>query len=452
MKFKKVISVMTAAVLVLGMSGCGGSTGTSGDSGDLQESKTSSDDVVEVTIPTYLAGENVGAKFFLPEVERFNKKYEGKYKINIEEVPQASYAEKIKQLAQQKKLPALVHSAGSGGIDVQWFKDVAVANDMAYDLSEFLNSHPDTKKNLVPESIEYCTVDGKVVCMPIAVLKPVGLFYNSSSYQGEKDIKDMSMEEFLASLGDHKFAFQTADNGWTTGLLLSALVASQEGGIELIQKYADDKLYDYTDPAIVNAVTELQKLFQTNAASNSIGAAYADAANAFMSNNASIICNGSWMSSEFEEASKDKWSNGFDGKNVKATIYPGDVALVNPRIYGEFWVANTASEEEKELACAFLEFRDSQEEIEALMLAEGGVAPSITYSEDFQKKQEETPILSQLSASITDNTKYAVSLYDVMPSSVADIEFGKLLPKLADNSLTPEQFCQELTKKAEEAK
>ena len=103
---------------------------------------------------------------------------------------------------------------------MQWFKDVAVANDMAYDLSDFLDSHPDTKKNLVPESIDYCTVDGKVVCMPIAVLKPIGLFYNSSLYQDAKDIKDMSMEEFLESLGENKFAFQTADNGWTTGLLL----------------------------------------------------------------------------------------------------------------------------------------------------------------------------------------------------------------------------------------
>ena len=44
--------------------------------------------------------------------------YEGKYKINIEEVPQASYSEKIKQLAQQKKMPVLMHT----GVDNEWFK------------------------------------------------------------------------------------------------------------------------------------------------------------------------------------------------------------------------------------------------------------------------------------------------------------------------------------------
>ena len=90
----------------------------------------------------------------------------------------------------------------------------------------------------------------------------------------------------------------------------------------------------YSDPAIVNTVTKLQKMMQTNASANTVGAAYADAANAFMSKNASIICNGSWMSSEFEKGSEDKWSNEFNGADIKATIYPGNIALVNPSNYG----------------------------------------------------------------------------------------------------------------------
>lgn len=51
-----------------------------------------------------------------------------------------------------------------------------------------------------------------------------------------------------------------------------------------------------------------------------------------------------------------------------------------------------------------------------------------------------------------ENTKYVATLGDIFPASVADTEFGKLLPKLADGTLTPEEFCQELTQKAEEAK
>ena len=239
MKLKKVTALALATVMVLGVAACGGN--------EKKENSKSEDGVVELKFPTYLAGENVGATFFLPQVERFNEKYEGKYKITVEEVPQASYADKIKQLAQQKKLPVLVHAPGSGGIDTQWFQQVALANDMVYDLSDFAEENPDVAKNWVPESKEFCTVDGKLICKPLSVLKPVGLFYNSSMYTPEKDIKDMTIEEFTESLGENKIAFQTAENGWTTQLLLSALIANEEGGVELLNENAADKLWDYSD-------------------------------------------------------------------------------------------------------------------------------------------------------------------------------------------------------------
>lgn len=439
MKAKRSMALTMAAAMTLGLVVSNGTL-------------AKADDVVEIKFPTYLAGENVGAKFFLPEVERFNEKYEGKYKITVEEVPQASYADKIKQLAQQNKLPVLVHAPGSGGIDTQWFKQVILANDMAYDLSDFAKENPDIAANWVDGSVDFCTVDGKLICKPLSVIKPVGLFYNSSMYTSDKDIKDMSMDEFMESLGDNKIAFQTAENGWTSALLLAALIGNEEGGADLLNNNTDEKLYDYTAEPFVNGVAKLQTLLENNASSNTIGAAYADAANAFMSKNASIICNGSWMSTEFDAGSSDKWSNDFNGDDVKATIYPGNIALTNERNYGEFWVSNNATDEEKEAAEAFLAFRDSQEEIEALILAEGGTAPKLTYTDDFKNKLKENRILSELSESMDENTKYVAPLGDIFPASVADTEFGKLLPKLADGTLTPEEFCQELTKKAEEAK
>ena len=439
MKAKRSMALTMAAAMTLGLVVSNGTL-------------AKADDVVEIKFPTYLAGENVGAKFFLPEVERFNEKYEGKYKITVEEVPQASYADKIKQLAQQNKLPVLVHAPGSGGIDTQWFKQVILANDMAYDLSDFAKENPDVAANWVDGSVDFCTVDGKLICKPLSVIKPVGLFYNSSMYTSDKDIKDMSMDEFMESLGDNKIAFQTAENGWTSALLLAALIGNEEGGADLLNNNTDEKLYDYTAEPFVNGVAKLQTLLENNASSNTIGAAYADAANAFMSKNASIICNGSWMSTEFDAGSSDKWSNDFNGDDVKATIYPGNIALTNERNYGEFWVSNNATDEEKEAAEAFLAFRDSQEEIEALILAEGGTAPKLTYTDDFKNKLKENRIFSELSESMDENTKYVAPLGDIFPASVADTEFGKLLPKLADGTLTPEEFCQELTKKAEEAK
>ena len=244
----------------------------------------------------------------------------------------------------------------------------------------------------------------------------------------------------------------TSENAWTSALMLSALVGNEEGGAKLLQDSVKDKLWDYTEEPFVKGVEKLQTLLQKNASANTLGAAYADAANAFMSNKAAVIPNGSWMVSEFNEESKDKWSNDFKGSSVHAGIYPGNIALANPAGYGDFWIPATASDEEKEVAKAFLAFRGSQEELEAYLLAEGGTAPRLKYSEDFLNKLKESQLLYEYNQSVNDDTKYVPILGDVFPASIGDQEFGKLLPKLIDGSLSPEEFCKELTKKAEEAK
>ena len=439
---KKLTRAFLASLMVgtvsFSLVGCGGSS-----------EEASTGEIKEITIPTFMAGENVGGVFFLPQIERFNEKYEGVYKINIEETPESGYGDKIKQLAQQQKMPALVHGPIGQGVDKQWFREVAVANDLVYDLSSFLDENQEIKEILIDESLEFCTVDDKVICMPAAVTRPIGLYYNEALMDGTT-IKEMSMDEFIASLGENKIAFMTADDSWTTGLFFSAILANEEGGYELLQQHAEDKLYDYTHPAFVSAIEKLQKLTQTNGASNTVGAAYPDAANAFMSNNASIIANGSWMAGEFSPEGSGNWSNGFDGSTVSTTIYPGNIALANTKVYGDFFIPNSASEDEKEVALEFIKFRYSQEELEAYMLAEGGMAPKLTYTDEFLKAQGENKILSQLTGSIDEETKFVVPIQDAVPTSIVNPELGKLLPKLIDNSMTAQEFCEALTVKGQE--
>ncbi len=188
MIWKKAAAAALAAVMSMSLAACsGGSADSAAADATGATSETGSDgQVIEITMPTYMAGENVGAVFFLPQIERFNKAYEGKYKITVEEVPQASYADKIKQLALQNQLPVLVHAPASGGIDTQWFNQVVVANDMAYDLTQFAEDHPEVAATWIPESVDFCTVNGKLICKPLSILKPTGLYYNSSMYARRK--------------------------------------------------------------------------------------------------------------------------------------------------------------------------------------------------------------------------------------------------------------------------
>ena len=93
MKKKQLFAgALAAAMMTASLAGCGGaasSAATSTTGGSTASADTNSG-VVEVTIPSYKTGENAGAAFFVPQVERFNEKYAGKYKINLESVPQDS--------------------------------------------------------------------------------------------------------------------------------------------------------------------------------------------------------------------------------------------------------------------------------------------------------------------------------------------------------------------------
>lgn len=266
MKKKRILAALLAGVMVIS-AGCGAS-----GSGGEGTSDSSDSGEVTITIPSYKTGENVGAVFFEPQVERFNEAYEGQYHIELENVTEDVFIDQMKQLAQQDALPALVQ-----GGDKEWLRTVVFPNGMAYDISGWLDEHPEIKELMLDDAIEYCTEDdGAIYSVPLATVRPTGFFYNSA-----------------------------------------------------------------------------------------------------------------------------------------------------------LW--------------------DTTEELEAYLLAEGGDAPNLEYSEEFVAQQGETQVLADLAADTTEDTVYAPCILDVIPSSVASSDLSRLLPSLADGTYTAEEFCQQLTTAAQEA-
>lgn len=403
------------------------------------------EDVIEITIPHYKVGENVGAKFFLPQVERFNTQYAGRYKLTVEEVPQDMYVEKIKQLGQQGMLPALIE-----GGDQTWLEEVIIPAGKFYDLNQWLDQDAALKAQFPEANLAHNASSGKLFSLTYPVIRPMTVFYNSELFTPSKPFAEMTWEEVLGEFGDNKIAFMTAENAWTTMLALSSMIAVQPGGAQLLTDGVVTKITDFSQPPIVNAVAQLQGIVQKYASSNTIGAAYADAANSFMSKNAALICNGSWMVGDFAPEAKDKWSNDFDGATVRGDVLPGNVGLANLLGYG-WWIPDTTPAAQAEAAWAFIAFMNSPEELEQYMLAEGGTAPNIQVSEAFLAARAENKLLDQYVGAVRGDTIIAPALADAVPGSIANQEFGKLLPKLIDGSMTAEQFCAELTKKAAES-
>lgn len=405
-------------------------------------------DVVELKIPHYKSGENVGAVFFLPQVERFNKLYEGQYKITIEELTQDMYAEKMKQLGLQGKLPGFIE-----GGEMEWIERSVIPNGQFFDWAPYLEEHPEFKALLLEDSLAFNTLsDGKVFSILLPVTRPMGMYYNGEMVQFSKAPGEMATwDELTAELGGNKIVFNTGENAWTTTLVYSSLIAAQEGGAELLRGSIREKILDFNQPIILKATEELQKLLQNYATANTVGAVYADAANTFMSKNAAVIANGSWMVGDFLPENNDKWSNGFDGSTVRGAVFPGNVALANNSGYS-WWIPSTVSKEEQEAALAFITFICTPAELEAYMLAEGGIAPKLEVSEEYKAKASQNALLYEYVNAFNGETIIAPSFGDCIPSSIANVELGKLLPKLIDGSLTAEQFCTELSKKAAETR
>lgn len=448
---KRFVSILLVAAMVTSLAACGGSnsgnnSASATETGGKTEN-TSDGDEITLTIPTYYVGENVGAVYFEPAVERFNEANKGKYHIELEEVVEASYTDKISQLAQSNSLPALIQTP-----QTEWVKTAMIPGKLYYPMNDFLDEHPEIKELCVDSSLEYCTQEnGDIVSVPAITLSNVGLFYNSALYSPEKSVSSMTVDEFIDSLGDNKFAFQTVDNAWTSALLLTALIANEDGGAEWLRSNEGTKCYDYTEPAFVNAVTKLAEIWKTNASSNAVGAAYADAANTFMSNQAAVICNGSWMNSEFGDDASDNWSNDFNGADVKADYYPGNVAICDTKVYGRWTLTNGGTDEERECAEAFLAFIYSKDELETFALTEGCQIPNLTYSDEFLAKLDAKPLVKQQIELLTSDTNIVPNVLNIMPDSVANSVFGTNLVQLVNGQTTPEEFCETLTTKAAEA-
>ena len=435
---KRFLSILLVAAMTASLTACGGSSTEKGASGSSE---------ITLTIPTYYVGENVGAVYFEPAVERFNEANKGKYHIELEEVVEASYTDKISQLAQSNSLPALIQTPGK-----EWIDTAMIPGDLYYPMNDFLDEHPEIKELCVDSSVEYCTLEnGDIFSVPAVSLSNIGLFYNSALYSPEKNVSSMTVDEFIDSLGENKFAFQTVDNAWTSALLLTDLIANEDGGAEWLRSYEGSKCYDYTEPVFVNAVTKLAEIWKTNSSSNSVGAAYADAANAFMSNQAAVICNGSWMNSEFADDASGNWSNGFNGADVKADYYPGNVAICDTKVYGRWTLTKGGTEEERECAEAFLAFIYSQDELETFALTEGCQIPNLTYSDEFLSKLDAKPLVKQQTELLSSDTNIVPNVLNIMPDSVSGSVFGTNLVQLVNGQTTPEEFCEILSTKAAEA-
>ena len=448
---KKILTALLAAAMILLLvAGCGNESPAADDTSPNtgSSSQNGSDaagqgELITITMPTYRSGQDVGAVFFLPQVERFNALYEGQYRVVIEESPSDTHNDMLKALAMNRSLPPLFQFSDFVFARENWFND-----DVLFNLAPWFNANPDVKNVFVPSGMEYVTLpNGSIYAVPLAVVRPTGTYVNTGVFSPGKAIRDMSWSEFGSALSSAGVTWGL-DDEWIPNLTAVSIMGTLPGGAELLQNGLNDPIRDFNTPIWIETFTIFKQLFDEAGWRNGVTAKYPDTENGFVNNQIGVMANGQWISSVFDAENADSWGPGFDGANVSGDIFPGNVAIANPNVY-DWYVSSHASDDEREAALAFLAFISSPAELEAFMLAEGGSAPMISYSRSFLDQLAENKLMSDFASAVDSGTTYVPYLHEVLSGSAMSAYVAHL-PMLYDGSLTPEEFCRQLTIAANE--
>lgn len=199
---------------------------------------------------------------------------------------------------------------------------------------------------------------------------------------------------------------------------------------------------DYNKPYIIAAAKKIQVAFQKYTTADVAGGKYDNAANNFFNSKTAIVANGAWMMVDFKDANKSP--AGFYDK-VGVSAFPDG-------IYDEPTYGMMIGSHDKAHADAAIEvlkaWSNPVEEVKEMSQA-GDIpeSPKAVISDAYRKKNS---LMSDLLKIGNSNVKYRVIDYQIQWYPNVTDGMSNLLPELAFNKITPEQFCNKLTELAKQ--
>jgi raffinose/stachyose/melibiose transport system substrate-binding protein len=427
---KRLLALTIAAVMTAALfSGCG-------KSGDASGTDTDSG-VITINYPTFQCGVNTAAPVVAQLVDEFNKEYEGKYQIKLEEVPgDANYVDKIKVQLGTGDLPPVVYGAGYNLLDL------ALAKDLVVDLTDKVNSDPEWKALYSEAALATNSRDGKIYASSVEG-SIVGYFYNKDLF-AKAGITEpaKTWDEFfqqcdkLKAAGITPLAMDTADSAWVTQLWWGAMVGtSGDNGLKFMQTMNPS---DYNLPELIDTAKNIQKMLKEYTTLDAIGGKYENAANNFLSGQAAMIANGPWMIGDFSDTTKT--TEGFADK-VGAAVYPGSFVYDAP-IQGYF-VTKQDDPKLEEAAIAMVKFFTSAH-AQQLGLETQGMVPASDTVPVTDAAAQKYPLLVDFLGKAADASVRSDNMQATMYSNLLDV-ISQELPRLYSGELDAKAFCQKLT-------
>lgn len=426
-KMKKVMGVTMAAAMLASL---------------MPVSVYAEGEKVQVTYPTYAVGTHLSAAPEQACIARFEEEYGDVYELVLEELPSdTAYTDKMKTLAATNELPDVID--GKNGL-----RDLAIKNGQAIDLTPFLEADTNFRDNVIgAEAIAANTSeDGKIYSV-VGQAQAIGYFYNKDLFAQAGIEPAATWEDFwancekLVEAGITPMALMTGENSWTTNLLLAAMVGGKgEAGVELMNtKYPET----YQTPEMIAALEDMQVALQKYTTADALGAAYANAANNFFTENAAMIMNGAWMIADFSNL--EKAEEGFADK-VGFALYPGNGLI---QTYAEGYSICADTPEEQEAAWAWIKTLIGTEAQYDFMTLSGSI-PTSSEIEISEEYKAENPLFAA-NVDAVQQAEYSVATFDVMAYATVVDAFGQYYPELAAGSLDAAGMAAKLDEAAAKA-
>lgn len=406
--------------------------------GGGQQSSKSPSGAVVLNYAHYAVGTHLSRPAWEAFYKRFNDKYKGQIELKVEELPSDTvYTDKMKVLAASRELPDVVD--GKNGV-----RDLAVQNGQAVELTSYLSKDPDFRDKVIgPAAISANTgSDGKIYSV-VNGSQVIGYYYNKEHFQKAGISPAKTWAEWftncekLKSIGVYPIAMMTGENSWTTNLILSAMVASRGGTGQTFMNTLHPQTYQ--NPEMIQALGDIQRCLQNFTTPDALGAMYANAANSFLMEQASIIANGPWMIADF--GNPEKTARGFDQK-VAWSLYPGDGLVTS---YAEGYVLCSPSDRVEAGWKFLVEICSRESQLDNLRLM--GSLPSAIDLEIPADVRRNMPMVVE-HANAVGVMKYHGNTFDVLSYAAVVDAFGRFYPELSAGTLTPAAMAARLDQAA----
>ena len=187
-------------------------------------------------------------------------------KVSIDIEPSGSYNTKVATGLAGSNPPALFF--GWGGGDLQTFINSKVVQPMA-DAGQSDAGNPSWKSAFVASALGAVTFDNKIYGIPVGGTQPVFFFYNKAlmaKYHLSFPATTTELLSDVKTMAKHNVtAIALDDNGGWPGLMYLEYFTDRIGGPQVFVNIQNRQKGAWSNPAIIQALTDIQTLVKDNA-------------------------------------------------------------------------------------------------------------------------------------------------------------------------------------------